>query len=84
MGEDGEEYAVHGGAVLEDAHGAGSAADLTESPFDGVGGAHGLARLEGLVAKAGEQFVEVVPQAIDGLWVSLLLAVGEAAGEGRD
>ena len=77
MGEDGEQDAVHGGAVLEDAHGPGSAADLAESAFDGVGGAHGLALLDGLVAKAGEQFVEVVPQAIDGLGTGILPAVGD-------
>lgn len=82
MGEDGEQDAVHGGSVGEDAHGPGPAADFAESALDGVGGAHGLALIEGFVAKAGEQFVEVVPQAIDGLGIGILPAVGDAAGGG--
>ena len=60
MGEDGEEDAVHGGAVLEGTHGAGAATDLAEFALDGVCGAHGLARRDGLVADASEQLVEVV------------------------
>ena len=55
VGEDGEEDAVHGGSNLEDAHGAGSAADLAKAAFDGVGGSHRLALDEGLVAKAGQK-----------------------------
>jgi len=52
VGEDGEEDAVHRGSVLEDAHGAGSAADLAEAAFVSVGGSHRFAFGEGLVAKA--------------------------------
>ena len=59
VGEDGEEDAVHGGSILEDAHGASSAADLAEAAFDGVGGSHRLAVGEGLVAKAGQKLVEI-------------------------
>ncbi len=33
VGEDGEEDAVHGGSILEDAPGADSAADLAEAAF---------------------------------------------------
>jgi hypothetical protein len=65
--EDGEEDAVHGGSVGEDAHGSGPAADFAESSFDGIGGAHGLAVFKGVVAEAGEEVVEVVSEAIDGL-----------------
>ena len=83
MGEDGEENAIHGGFVLEGAHGAGSAADLAESAFDGIGGAHGAALVEGFVAKAGEELVEVVAQAIDRLGVDLFEAVGQARGGRR-
>jgi hypothetical protein len=43
VGEDGEEDAIHGGAVLEDTHGSGAAPDLAEAPLDGIGGSHALA-----------------------------------------
>ena len=66
MAEDGEEDAVHEGAILKDADGPGSAADLAEATFDGVGGAHRLAFGEGLVAKAGQKLIEIVTQAGDG------------------
>ena len=69
MNEDGEQDAVHGGTVLEHAHGAGAASDLAEPAFDGVCGAHGFSLLVCLVLEAGEQLVEVVAQAIDGLGV---------------
>ena len=82
MGEDGEEDAVHGGSILEDAHGPGPSPHFSESPFDGVGGAHPLAFVEGRIAPAGEQFVEVVPQAIDGFGVGVVPTVREAAGGG--
>ncbi len=79
MCEDGEEDAIHGGSVLENAHGSGPSPDFSETPFDGVGGSHGLSLLKGLVAKAGEQLAEVGPEAIDGFGIDLLPAVGEAA-----
>jgi hypothetical protein len=60
--EDGEENAVHRGDVLESAHGPGASADFAESAFDGVGGSDRFALGQGLVAKAGEQYVEVVAQ----------------------
>ena len=82
MGEDGEEDAVHGGSILEDAHGPGPSPHFSESPFDGVGGAHPFAFVEGRIAPAGEQFIEVVPQAIDGFGVGVEPAVREAAGGG--
>src|SRR6202044_2142779 len=80
VGEDSEEDAVHGGSVLEDAHGAGSAADLAEAAFDGVGGPHRLSFGEGLVAEAGEKLVEIVAQAGDRGGIGLPPALGEAAG----
>jgi integrase len=57
--EDGEQDALHGSTVLEGAHRAGAAANLAEASFDGIGGAHGLARREGRVTEAGQQVVEV-------------------------
>ena len=80
VGEDGEEDTVHRGSILKDAHGAGSAADLAEAAFDGVGGSHRLACGEGLVAKASEKLVEIVAQAGDGGGVGFAPALGEAAG----
>ena len=78
--EDGEEDAVHGGSVLEGPHGPGSAPDLSEASFDGVGSPDLLALGEDCVAEACEQIVEVVAQAGDGLWVGRLPGVGEASG----
>lgn len=63
--EDGEEDAVHGGAILEYAYGPNAAADLAEAALDGIGGTVPLALLEGGIAPAGEQLVEIVLQAID-------------------
>jgi hypothetical protein len=80
VGEDGEEDAVHGCAILEDAHGAGSATDLAEAPFDGVGGSHRPSLGERLIAEAGEELVEIVAQAGDGGGIGLTSARGEAAG----
>ena len=82
VGEDGEEDAVHRGSILKDAHRAGSAADLAEAAFDGVGGSNRLAFGEGLVAKAGQKLVEIVAQAGDGGGVGLAPAPGEAAASG--
>ena len=76
MGEDAEQDAFHGGSVLEDPHGAGSAAHLAEAALDGAGATHGLALLEGFVTEAGEQLVEVVPQALDRFRVDTLPTVG--------
>lgn len=70
MSEDGEEDAVHGGSVLKDAHEFCPSADFAEPAFGGVRCAHGLALGQDLVAKACEQFVEVVPQAVFGLVVA--------------
>ena len=39
MGEDGKQDPFDGGSVGEDAHGAGSPADLSEAALNGVGGA---------------------------------------------
>jgi len=80
VGEDGEEDAVHGGSILEDAHGAGSATDLAEAAFNGVGGSDRLAFGEGLVAKAGQKLIEIVAQTGDGGGIGLAPALGEAAG----
>ena len=79
MDEDGVEDAVHGGFVLEGSHGPGSSSDLPEPSLDGVGGPDLLSLGEGLVAEAGEQVVEIVAQAGDGLGVDRLPGVGEAA-----
>ncbi len=42
MSEDGEKDAIHGGPVLEGAHGARPSSDLVESALDGVGRPDGL------------------------------------------
>ena len=80
MVEDGEEDTVHRGCVLEDPHGRGSSADLAETAFDGVGGSHGFALCEGVVAKAGQKLVVVLAQAVDGCGVDWASSIGEAAG----
>lgn len=79
MSEDGEEDAVHGSSILEDAHGPGAATNLAEAALDGVGGPHGFAGGGGLVAEAGEQLIEVVAQAADGFGVVGFPMVGAAA-----
>ena len=56
------------------------APDLAEAAFDGVCGAHGLAPGWVLEEEAGEQLVEVSPQAGDRLGVELLPAPGEDPG----
>ena len=76
--EDGEQGSVHGGSVLEGTHGSCPSSDFPEAPFDGVGCSDLLALGEGVVLAAGEQFVEVIAQAGDGLGVGLLPGVGEA------
>ena len=53
--------------------------DLPEPSLDGVGGPDQLLLGEVLVAEAGEQVVEIVAQAGDGLGVDRLPAIGEAA-----
>ena len=77
--EDGEQDSVHGGTVLEGSHGSYPSPDFAEASFDGIGGSDLLALGKGLVAEAGEEFVEIVAQAGDGLGVDGFLAVGEAA-----
>lgn len=67
---------------MEDAHGSGAASNFAETAFDGIGGAHPFALIEGRIAPAGEQFVEIAAQASDGLGIGFLLAVGETAGGG--
>ena len=56
--EDSEQDSVHGGSVLEGSHGSCPSPDFAESSFDGVGGPDLLALGKGLVAEAGEEFVE--------------------------
>ena len=64
--------------------GAGNESSARRSAFDGVGGSHRLACGEGLVAKAGQEFVEIVAQAGDGGGIGLAPAFGEpAAGRAR-
>jgi hypothetical protein len=48
--EDGEQDALHGGAVLEGAHRRRASSDLAKAAFDGVGSAHALALFEGRIA----------------------------------
>lgn len=79
MSEDGEQDTIHGGPVLEDAHGTGAAADFAEAAFDGVDGAHALALFGGFVAEAGEQVIEVGAQAAGRLGILGFPAIGEAA-----
>ena len=59
MCEDGEQDAIHGGTILEDAHGPGASSYFSEPAFDGIGGAHSLSFFVGTVAQAGEQIVEI-------------------------
>ena len=72
--EDSEQDAVHRGAVLESAQ--CSSPDLPS--FDSVGGPD-LSALIG-VLEAGQQVVEIVAQACDGLGVCIFPACGEAVG----
>ncbi len=78
--EDGEEDAFHGGSVGEDAHGSGPAPDFAEAAFDGICRSGPFAPGGILVSEAGQQFVEIVSQAIDGVLVRLGPASGEGAG----
>ena len=64
---------------MEDAHGSGSAAHFAETALDGVGRSDTFALLLRLVAKAGEQNVEIVAQAMNGFGIVVLEAIGEAA-----
>lgn len=82
VADDGEEDALHGGAVGEGAHGPGSPPHLAEAAFDGVGSAQGPALAGGLVVEASEQLVEVLAQAGDGLGIARVPALGEAPGGG--
>ncbi|MEX2647713.1 MAG: extracellular solute-binding protein [Alphaproteobacteria bacterium] len=59
MGELGEQNTVHGGTVLEDAHGPGPSSDLAEAALDGVGGSHSASLVGILVAEASEQVVKL-------------------------
>ena len=82
--EDSEQDAVHRGAVLESAHGAGSSPDLAEPALDSVGGSDLPALIGVLVAETGQQIVEIVAQACDGSGVCTFpaLALGGAPGLG--
>jgi hypothetical protein len=72
--EDGEQDTIHAGLVLEGAHGPGPSPDFAEAAFNG--GSY-LATLRlGFVAEAGEQFVEVVSQACNGIGIALLEVAG--------
>ena len=78
--EDSEQDAVHRGAVLESPHGACSSPDLAEPALDSVGGSDLPALIGVLVAETGQQIVEIVAQACDGLGVCIFPTVGEAPG----
>ena len=65
MTDDAIDDAVHTGGVLEASHGPGSAAYLSESPLDGIGGAHLLSVGLGAVQE-GQQLLQVLLQADDG------------------
>ena len=82
MSENGEEDAVHGGSILEDTHRSGGSANFAESPFDGIGGAHGLSLFRSGIAETSEQIVDIVAQAIDGGEVGGFPALSEATGMG--
>jgi len=82
VSEDGEQVAIHGGSILEDAHQPCPAPHFAEPPFDGVCGSDGLALGAGFVAKAGQRLVEVIAQAGDGHGEDILLSVGEVARGG--
>src|ERR1700732_460194 len=78
MGEDGEQDAVHGCLVLEGPHGSGPSPHFAESSFDSICGPYLAALVLRFVAEAGEEFVEVVAQTCDRVWIFELEAVGEA------
>src|SRR5712692_2680131 len=80
--EDGKQDAIHRGSVGEDAHRAGSPSDFSKASLDGVCGPDFLALDQGFVLPAGQELVEIVAQAGDGLGVVVLPTVGEAACRG--
>ena len=53
--------------------------DLSEAPFDGIGGPDLLALGQGCVAEACEQVVEIVAQEVDGFGVGRLPGISEAS-----
>ena len=60
MSEYGEEDAVHRGSILEDTHGSGASANLAESAFDGIGGAHDLSLIRSGIAESRLYFLESI------------------------
>ena len=62
---DEDQDAVHRGAILESAHGAGSSPDLAEPALDSVGGPDLPVSIG--VLETGQQIVEIVAQACDSL-----------------
>ena len=58
--------------VLECAHWPGPASDCSEATFNGIGGTHGPTLNFGFIAKAAQQFVEIVAQASDGSRILVL------------
>ena len=63
-------------------HGSCASTYFAEAAFDGIGGTDGLSFIEGRVAEAGEEIVEIVAQAFDGGGVRGFPALSEAAGKG--
>src|SRR5258708_106246 len=82
MCEDGEQDAVHGCLVLEGSHGSGPSPHFTESSFDSICSAYLAALVLRFVAEAGEEFVEVIAQAGDRVWIFMFESVCEAASGG--
>lgn len=70
--EDGVRESIDGGSVLAGYDGPGPSSHFPEPSLDGAGSPDLLALGKGRVAEAGEQIVEVVAHAGDGLKAGLL------------
>ena len=77
--EDREQDAIHQRSVGEDAHWSGAPSDFAKAPLDGIGGSVGFALGRGFVAPAGEEVIEIVPQAGDCPWKIGRPAVSKAS-----
>jgi len=69
MGKDGIEDSLHAGSIREDAHGAGSSADLAEPAFDEIGGPDHLPERRLRHPEEAQQLLLVVQQALDGFGI---------------
>lgn len=74
--------ADYGGSDLDVAHVQDSSANLAKAALDGIGGLDTSAFLQRLVAKTGDEVVDVVALAGDSFRVVVLEAAGLAAHNG--